>query len=120
MDELIDDLSSSRRPQHVVGVQCRVVLARAFTTGVAGVVGDGTAETTGSSEGGTVGDPSVPVGRADSDSSAASTTDTAQGSGVDPPAVLSRRAAHELSDYWGQSSRDDTRQVLGSEPTPRG
>lgn len=37
----------------------------------------------------------VPVGRADSDSSEASAID--QGSGVDPTAVLWSKAAHELS-----------------------
>ena len=44
--------------------------------------------------------PSAQAGRANSDRSAASTPGTDQGHGEDPPAVLSRRAAHELSNYW--------------------
>ena len=63
---------------------------------------DGIAGTIGLSEGGAVGILSAPAGRADSDSSAASIPDTDLGCREDPPAVLSGKAAHELSDYWGR------------------
>lgn len=46
---------------------------RSQQASVAGGAGDGTAETTGSCEGGTVDAPSIPVRRADSDSRATST-----------------------------------------------
>ena len=42
-------------------------------------------ETRGSSSGGAVEASSVPIGRAESDLSAASTSDTDQGNGEDPP-----------------------------------
>ena len=72
-----------------------------------------TVETMDSSEGGAVNASSVPAGRVErgSDASAASGTD--QENGDDPPAVLSGRAAHELSSY---SNGPDS----GSEPTPAG
>ena len=75
---------------------------RSQQASVAGEAVDRTAETTGSSEGGAVGDPLVPVGRADSDSSAASATDTDQGNGDNPSVVLSVRTAHGLSGCWGR------------------
>ena len=59
-----------------------------------------TAETMGSSQGGAVDASSVPAGRAESDPGEAPASDTDQGNGEDPPAVLSGRAAHELSS-WG-------------------
>ena len=59
-----------------------------------------TAETMGSSQGGAVDASSVPAGRAESDPGEAPASDTNQGNGEDPPAVLSGRAAHELSS-WG-------------------
>ena len=71
-----------------------------------------------SSDGGKVDNPSVPVGRADSVSCEALTTDTAQGSGVDPPAILSRRRTSFAT------SVDEPRDIMvmdpGSEPVPRG
>jgi len=59
-----------------------------------------TAETIGSSQGGAVDASSVPAGRAESDPGEASASDTDQGNGEDPPAVLSGRVAHESS--WGR------------------
>ena len=59
-----------------------------------------TAETMGSSQGGAVDASSVPAGRAESDPGEAPASDTDQGNGEDPPAVLSGRAAHKLSS-WG-------------------
>ena len=59
-----------------------------------------TVETMGSSQGG-VDASSVPVGSAESDSGASAASGTDQGNGEDPPAVLSGRAAHELSS-WGR------------------
>ena len=44
---------------------------------------------------------SVPAGRAESDSGAPAASGTDQGNGEDPPAVMSGRAAHELSS-WGR------------------
>ena len=55
-----------------------------------------TVETIGSSQGG-VDASSVPTGRAETDSGASAASSTDQGNGEDPPAVLSGRAAHELS-----------------------
>ena len=89
---------------------------RSQQASVADATGDGTAETTSASEGGTEDAFSVLVGMAESDSNAA-TTD--HGSGVDQPAVLWRRATGELSDYW-DGPRDNTGSDLGSEPTRRG
>ena len=63
----------------------------------------GTAETVNtmdSSQGGAVDASSVPAWRADSDSGASAASGTDQGNGDDPPAVLSGRAANELSS-WG-------------------
>ena len=54
-----------------------------------------------SSHGGAVDALSVRAGRADSDSNASAASDTDQENGKDSPAVLPRRAAHELSS-WGQ------------------
>ena len=54
----------------------------------------------GSSQGG-VDASSVPTGRAETDSGASAASSTDQGNGEDPPAVLSGRAAHELSS-WGR------------------
>ena len=44
---------------------------------------------------------SVPAGTPESDPGAASVSDTGQGNGEDPPAILSGRRAHELSS-WGR------------------
>ena len=77
--------------------------------------------TRGSSQEGAVDAPSGPARRADSDPSAASTPDTDQGDGEDTRALLSRRAAHEHSN-WGQlpaTVRGRTRgqsQRMGGEP----
>lgn len=71
---------------------------RSQQASVAGGAGDGTAETRGESERREVSALSVPVGRADSDPSTASTTDTDQLSGEDSPVVPSGKAAHGLSD----------------------
>ena len=62
-----------------------------------------TAETMDSSQGGAVDASSVPTGRAESGSEASAASGTDQGNGEDPPAVLSGRAAHELSS-WGRLS----------------
>ena len=59
-----------------------------------------TVETINSSQGGAVDASSVPAGRAESDSGASAASGD-QGNGDGPPAVLSERAAHELSS-WGQ------------------
>ena len=61
-----------------------------------------TVETMGSSQGG-VDASSVPAGRVESDLVASAASGTGQGNGEDPPAVLSWRAAHELSS-WGRLS----------------
>ena len=53
-----------------------------------------------SSQGGAVDASSVPSGRAESGSDASAASGTDQGNGEGPPAVLSGRAAHELSS-WG-------------------
>ena len=55
----------------------------------------------GSSKGGAVDASSVPAGRAESDPDVAAASDTDQGNGEDSPAVLSGRAAHDLSS-WGR------------------
>lgn len=55
----------------------------------------------GLSQGGAVETSSVPEGKAESDPVEASISDTDQGSGEDPPAVLSEREAHELIN-WGR------------------
>ena len=60
-----------------------------------------TTETMGSSQGVAVDASSVPAGRAGSNPGAASASDTGQGNCEDPPAALSGRPAHELS-QWGQ------------------
>ena len=83
-----------------------------------------TAETMGSSQGSAVDASSVPAGRAESDSGASAASGTDQGNDEDPPAVLSGRAAYELSSWgrlpatvrnriWGQSQR------LEGEPAQR-
>ena len=59
-----------------------------------------TVETIDSSQGG-VDASSVPAGRTESDMGASAASGTDQGSGEDPPAVLSGRGAHELSS-WGR------------------
>ena len=48
-----------------------------------------------------MGASSVPAGRAESDSDASVASGTDQGNGEDPSALLSGRAAHELSS-WGR------------------
>ena len=107
VDELFDDLAHLDDLDATWGFgEDAFLQERSQQAPAAGGAGDGTAETTGSSEAGTVDDPSVPAGTADSDSSSASTTDTDQESGVDPPAVLSMREAHELNDYCGRTHRD--------------
>ena len=58
-------------------------------------------ETIYSIQGGAMDACSVPEGRAESDSSASAASGTNRGNGDDPPAVLSKREAHELSS-WGQ------------------
>ena len=60
-----------------------------------------TVETMNSSQGGAVDVPSVPAGRAEGGSDASAASGTDQGDGKVPPAVLSGRAAHELSS-WGR------------------
>ena len=60
-----------------------------------------TVETIDSSQGGAVDASSVPAERDESDSGASAASGTDQGNGDDPPAVLSGRAAHELSS-WGR------------------
>ena len=60
-----------------------------------------TVETMDSSQGGAVDASPVPAGRAESDSSASAASGTDQGNNDDSPAVLSGRAAHELSS-WGR------------------
>ena len=60
-----------------------------------------TVETMNSSQGGAVDASSVPAGRAESGSDASAASGTDQGNGEGPPAVLSGRAAHELSS-WGR------------------
>ena len=60
-----------------------------------------TAETMDSSQGGEVDASSVPAGRAESGSDASAASGTDQGNGEGLPAVLSGRAAHELSS-WGR------------------
>ena len=76
------------------------------------------AETMGSCLGGAVDASSVPAGRAESDPGAASASDTGQGNGEDPPAVLSGRPAHDPSS-WGRLP-DSAGPDPGSEPTPVG
>ena len=77
-------------------------------------------KTMGSSKGG-VDASSVPVEMVESDSGASAASGTDQGNGEDPPAVLSGRAAHELSS-WGrlpETERGRTRvqsQRLKGEP----
>ena len=78
----------------------------------------------GSSKGGAVDASSVPAGRAESDPDVAAASDTDQGNGEDSPAVLSGRAAHDLSS-WGRLSatvRDRSRgqsQRLEGQPAQR-
>ena len=60
-----------------------------------------TVETTDSSQGGAVDASSIPAGKAEIGSDASTTSGTDQGNGEGPPAVLSGRAAHELSS-WGR------------------
>ena len=76
-----------------------------------------TVETMDSSQGGAVDASSVPEGRADSGSDASAASGTDQGNGEGSPAVLSGRAAHELSS-WGRLP--PTGPGPGSEPTPAG
>ena len=52
------------------------------------LAGRAESETRGSSRGGAVDASSIPIGRAESDLSAASISDTDQGNGEDPPAVV--------------------------------
>lgn len=73
---------------------------RAQEANAAGDACNRTCETIGSSQAGAVDAPSALEGIVDGDPSAASTSDTDEGDGEDPPAVLSRRSAHELSDCW--------------------
>ena len=75
----------------------------------------GESEKIGSSHGRAVDASSVPAGRAESDPGEAPASDTDQGNGEDPPAVLSGRAAHELSSWgWLRNSKGPD---SGSEPT---
>ena len=60
-----------------------------------------TVETVDSSQGGAVDGSSVPAERAEIDSGTSAASGTDQGNGDDPPAVLSMRAAHKLSN-WGR------------------
>ena len=62
-----------------------------------------TAETMGSSQGGAVDASSVPAGRAEGSPSAASGSDTGQGKGEGPPAILSGWPGHGFSS-WGRLS----------------
>ena len=146
MDELDDDLVHLNDLDLTWGFDLDAVLQeRAQQAPAADDAGDGTAETMDSSQGGAV-DPSsapagraetvettgssqgravdassVPAGRAESDSGASAASGTDQGNGEDPPAVLSGRAAHELSS-WGrlpETERGRTRvqsQRLKGEP----
>ena len=74
---------------------------RSQEASVADDAGDGTAETMDSSQGGAVDTSSVPAERDESGSDASATSGTDQGNGEGPPAVLSGRAAHQLSS-WGR------------------
>ena len=74
---------------------------RSQETSAADDAGDGTAGTMDSSQGGAVDASSVPAGGAEIDPGALAASDTDQGNGDDPPAVLSGRETHELSS-WGK------------------
>lgn len=84
----------------------------------AGDADDGTAQTIGSPQGGSVDVPSASAGRADSEPSAASTPDIDEGHGEDPLRVLSGRAVHELSDYWGRLSTTALGRTRGASHQP--
>ena len=70
-----------------------------------------------SSQGGAVDASSVAEGRAESGSDASAASGTDQGNGEDPPAALSKRAAHKLSS-WGTATPYSDGPDPGSEPTP--
>ena len=88
----------------------------------AGNADDGVAGTIGSSGGGAVDIFSALAGKAASDTGAASTPDTDQGYGELPPEVLSGRASHALSDYWGRlptvwgRRRGESQSLEGDQP----